>query len=510
MALAALGVMTNVVPAVASVTCEDPGYGLVCTVTGAGNVVTSDLNAYRLAFEEGAELTVQSGATLTAESVGVSDNQTSQGSESLRVDPGATLVVNDRLSDVGLTNAGRAELAYAEFRNSLTGIINLEGATLTFADSAARIWRGTGQAAVGEPVLVNRGTVVNRSFLEIAGEVANQGTVDNTAGYAVLLGGFDGWTAPGLVTGSGPWQGSGDHALWAEVEQPTAFDQDQFDRESYNWYLGALSEECQAALALTVDPPARELPYSDGVYWNMVASQGAQGVATAPASCVSEEQRYEFDHWGWNAGGLDFEPVSDSPQYTFSVERGVRLFAFYRVAGSDPSPSAPPGPSAPGPSPSQGAGGPTPSQSVAPAESELTEANRDGLGVPSTAPRGSEIAIAIEGARAGERVSVYLFSDPVLLGQPTVADNGTVEVALPASISGDRHRIAVYAADGSLIGWDWITLTGGGSGGPSASASGSGTALPVSGASVLPLSLLGVLLIGGGAGLVCRRRALMR
>ena len=55
-------------------------------------------------------------------------------------------------------------------------------------------------------------------------------------------------------------------------------------------------------------------------------------------------------------------------------------------------------------------------------------------------------------------MSVWLFSDAVLLGTETVAADGTVRVTIPADASSGPHRLAVTAADGSLIGWTTITI----------------------------------------------------
>lgn len=91
----------------------------------------------------------------------------------------------------------------------------------------------------------------------------------------------------------------------------------------------------------------------------------------------------------------------------------------------------------------------------------------------------------------------YLFSSPTFLGRYTVGADGTIAVTLPAGVTGN-HRIAVYALDGTLLGWDTITITR------------SRGALAATGATVLPVLVTGGLLLAAGLVLlgVRRRRAL--
>ncbi|UOQ58663.1 hypothetical protein MUN78_07535 [Leucobacter allii] len=116
----------------------------------------------------------------------------------------------------------------------------------------------------------------------------------------------------------------------------------------------------------------------------------------------------------------------------------------------------------------------------APVEADLTEANRGRVAVPETAEAGAEITVAVGEAHAGDVVQLFLFSDPVSLGAPEVAADGTVRVTLPDDVSG-AHRIAAYTADGSLIGWGEIGISAP-AGGSDADAAGSGAAADAGGA----------------------------
>lgn len=102
--------------------------------------------------------------------------------------------------------------------------------------------------------------------------------------------------------------------------------------------------------------------------------------------------------------------------------------------------------------------GQTDDSEFVPDEGELTDANRGGVAAPGSAVAGTEITVVVGKAHAGDRVQMFLFSDPIPLGTPTVAASGTVRVTLPASVTG-RHKIAAYTAGNALVGWDDITIT---------------------------------------------------
>lgn len=118
-------------------------------------------------------------------------------------------------------------------------------------------------------------------------------------------------------------------------------------------------------------------------------------------------------------------------------------------SGTTPAPGT-------GTTPAPGAGaGQTP---VAPAGSSLTEANRGSITAPASARAGETITVGVGSALAGQRISVWLYSDAVLLGTEVVAADGTVRVTIPAGTTTGSHRLAVTAADGSLVGWTDIRI----------------------------------------------------
>jgi 5'-nucleotidase len=88
----------------------------------------------------------------------------------------------------------------------------------------------------------------------------------------------------------------------------------------------------------------------------------------------------------------------------------------------------------------------------------LTAGHRGSVSAPASARPGETITVTVGTVSAGQRVSVWLFSEPTLLGTVTVASDGTVRVTIPADATAGAHRLAVTAADGSLIGWTTITV----------------------------------------------------
>lgn len=86
------------------------------------------------------------------------------------------------------------------------------------------------------------------------------------------------------------------------------------------------------------------------------------------------------------------------------------------------------------------------------------EPGTGGIEAPAEAAAGSDISITVGEDHADQQVSVWLYSDPVHLGDPTVSADGTVSVTLPEDASGE-HTLTVYTEDGDLIGTAPITIT---------------------------------------------------
>ncbi len=134
---------------------------------------------------------------------------------------------------------------------------------------------------------------------------------------------------------------------------------------------------------------------------------------------------------------------------------------------------------------------------VAPTEAQLTPATKNQVTGPASAKPGDTITITVGDEFAGGEVSAWIFSDPVLMGTKTVSLAGTLSATIPLNTAPGAHRIAVTDAEGNLIGWFDIAITGG--------------ALPTTGVELggtVPLALL--VLAAGGVLLVVSTRVASR
>ncbi|MBA8817642.1 hypothetical protein FHX48_002747 [Microbacterium halimionae] len=143
-----------------------------------------------------------------------------------------------------------------------------------------------------------------------------------------------------------------------------------------------------------------------------------------------------------------------------------------------------------------------------PVDSDLTPSYEGLITVnPNPFTAGATVEVALPAGSEGDTVYAFAFSSPTSLGQATVAADSTVRLATPASFPVGEHRIALYTADGDLIGWDAVSVlaaesdsgsgsdpgTGGSTGGDVAGeATGGADAgeLAVTGASLTALFLL--------------------
>lgn len=170
--------------------------------------------------------------------------------------------------------------------------------------------------------------------------------------------------------------------------------------------------------------------------------------------------------------------------------------------GGTPTPTPGPSPgegSTPSPMPGGGSTTPTPSVPVAPSESSLTGANRGSVSAPSSARPGETVTIGVGVQYAGDRVNVWMFSTPTLLGTITVGADGTVSATIPSDAPAGQHRIVVTAADGTVLGWTTITID------PATGA------LAFTGADLSAGIAAALLLLAAGVGvLVVRRRRTVR
>ncbi|GAA1695771.1 hypothetical protein GCM10009808_11250 [Microbacterium sediminicola] len=74
---------------------------------------------------------------------------------------------------------------------------------------------------------------------------------------------------------------------------------------------------------------------------------------------------------------------------------------------------------------------------------------------------GDSVTIELGSGHADEWVAAWMFSTPTLLTGDWIlaSSSGTVSVIVPADTPVGDHRIAVFAADGTLIGWAAVTVT---------------------------------------------------
>ncbi|WOF24536.1 hypothetical protein N8K70_07710 [Microbacterium betulae] len=127
-----------------------------------------------------------------------------------------------------------------------------------------------------------------------------------------------------------------------------------------------------------------------------------------------------------------------------------------------------------------------------PSRDALPDDLQGAIVAPATAQEGATIRVGVGAEIAGQRMGVWLFSDPAYLGAHTPAADGTARVTLPGGTTGE-HVIAAYAADGSPIGWTTISIV-------PAGVDPDGELAPT-GESPLPavLALAGALVVGSSA-----------
>ena len=125
----------------------------------------------------------------------------------------------------------------------------------------------------------------------------------------------------------------------------------------------------------------------------------------------------------------------------------------------------------------------------------LTDDNRGGATVdPAVASRGQKVSVTVGEEHNGADVAVWMYSDPVRIATGTLSASGAITVTIPTDAALGAHRIAVYAADGTLLGWADIRVTAG-AGGLAAT----GSELPIAAVA------LALMLLTAGAVAVRRR-----
>ncbi|WP_431806859.1 lamin tail domain-containing protein [Microbacterium paraoxydans] len=202
-----------------------------------------------------------------------------------------------------------------------------------------------------------------------------------------------------------------------------------------------------------------------------------EGFATAPASLSVDGQRPVW----WFADGVASEALR-----TGTLPGGT--------GGENPGGENPGGENPGGENP----GGENPGGENPPLPgTDLVDGNRHGVTVdPAVASRGQRVTVTVGEEAAGSEAAVWLYSTPVRLAAGTLSTAGAITVTVPADAPLGAHRIAVFAADGTLLGWADLRINEG-PGGLAAT----GTVLPVA-----AIALALVLLAAGGAAVTRRPR----
>ncbi len=231
----------------------------------------------------------------------------------------------------------------------------------------------------------------------------------------------------------------------------------------YPVVLSAAEDTASAAFTVVPDPvvydPQVELDPRE-VTVSELATPGVAVVGSgfAPGSAVDLQVADEADMDGVaDADGVvTFQLViadADPGAYTVTLtaDEGTAQATLTVIADADPDPQIP---------------------ADTPTEDALTPQTQGGITVPPTADEAATITAEIGVDRAGERIGVWIFSDPHYLGTQVVGDDGAVQLELPEGVTG-AHRVAAFAEDESVIGWDDIEITAGPDGSDDGSDAGS-------------------------------------
>ena len=115
---------------------------------------------------------------------------------------------------------------------------------------------------------------------------------------------------------------------------------------------------------------------------------------------------------------------------------------------------------------------------------------------PSSVKAGSIVTVSAGLDYATQTVDAVMWSEPTQLGRLTLGGDGKGQVMIPASIAAGEHRLALYGADGVIIGWAAFDVT-------AAAGSLAYTGIEI-GAGVIALAV--ALLVGGGLLVILWRR----
>ena len=165
-----------------------------------------------------------------------------------------------------------------------------------------------------------------------------------------------------------------------------------------------------------------------------------EGFATAPSAVAGFARAAWWFADGFTSGALRAGAVS--------------------TGGANPGTPVDPGTGTPGTG--------TPGQSGAGSEApplageQLVASNNGDVTAPIAAEPGGRVTINTGTQNAGAAVSVWMYSTPVKIATGTLDAAGRIAVTIPASAALGTHRLAVFAADGELLGWTSIRIVANG------------------------------------------------
>ena len=136
------------------------------------------------------------------------------------------------------------------------------------------------------------------------------------------------------------------------------------------------------------------------------------------------------------------------------------------------------------------------------ATADLTPDEEGAIAADAEATIGETIDVEIDAELAGEWVSIWGHSSPVLLGDwVQVSPTGTVSVPVSAGLPTGSHQLVAQDAEGNVLGWTPIEIAAA-PGGPTGGLASTGAPL----ANALAPLAATLLLLAFGAVLVLRRR----
>jgi len=271
-------------------------------------------------------------------------------------------------------------------------------------------------------------------------------------------------------------------------------------------YAFALNADGSAVLVSTIDPglPAvMALDYDTtlGVLWAMCddgcAGTGAQITLNGTdkpgiAQVARPAGLPDLNNEGFATAPASLSVDGERPVYWFADGYASEALRLGSLPGTVTPPVTPP------------TGGVTPLPGTG-----LTEDNRGAITLPDTVKQGETVTVGLADAFADTAVEVWLYSTPARIAAGTTNAAGDLSATIPVDAALGAHRLAVYAADGALLGWTEVLIIA--AEGTAGAGAATGGALATTG-SELPFGTIGVgmLLLALGAALIvarARRRA---